>query len=127
MIFPNPRLNAGRNRVVGHVQYEVPSSMESNSNNRWFEVQGEPATEHLYFVISRTPLAGVPTGTQLQTACGANLNNCAWRPAGMVWLPIVARLESATLVSRKNDPGHAQSAVERESATRGIKLPAGRS
>jgi hypothetical protein len=123
MIYPNPRLNAGNNRVMGHVQYEVPSSRESNSNNRWFEVQCEPATEHLFLVVSRTLLAGVPTGTRLLAACGGRLSNCTWRPAEAVWNPIVASLDSPSLISRKHDPGHAQSAVEAESASRGIRLP----
>ncbi|MEJ7709797.1 MAG: DUF4384 domain-containing protein [Pyrinomonadaceae bacterium] len=36
MLFPDPRLDGGTNRVRAHVPCEVPSSREANEQLRWF-------------------------------------------------------------------------------------------
>lgn len=122
LIFPNPRLQNGENRVAAHVLYEMPSSNEPRSENRWFAVQGAAATEHLYLIISRTPLEDVPTGKALVTHCGGKAD-CAWQPEAAAWGSLVAKTDAAVTTSQEAALGQRLALAERHSLERHIGLP----
>jgi len=123
MIFPNPRLNGGDNRIEAHVPIEVPSREEANPVNRWFEVQGEPATEHLYLIITRTPLEGVPTGVKLLAHCRGKSGECAWQPAATAWSQLAAKVDAAVPANQEAGFGQKLATVERQAVERKIALP----
>ena len=126
MIFPDTRLNRGGNLVRAHVPYEIPSSEEASEEMRWFVFKDPPAAERLYIVLTRQPLAGVPTGAALAAYCFEAQNACPWRPAAPVWAQLKAAQEREQVaVSKVNDQGRARTADEREATTRGLGLAAG--
>ncbi|HEY9405744.1 MAG TPA: DUF4384 domain-containing protein [Pyrinomonadaceae bacterium] len=126
MIFPDTRLNGGVNIVRAHVPYEIPSSEEASESMRWFVFKDPPATERLYIVLARQPLAGVPTGAALAGYCFEAQNACPWRPASAVWTEIKAAQEREQVaVSKVKDQGLAQTTDERVATTRGLGLAAG--
>ena len=67
MIFPDARLNGGDNYIRAHVPNEAPSSREADPRFRWFIFDDKAATERIYLIIARKPLAGVPTERELVT------------------------------------------------------------
>jgi len=126
MIFPDTRLNGGANLVRAHVPYEIPSSEEASEAMRWFVFKDPPAIERLYIVLTRQPLAGVPTGAALASYCFEAQNACPWRPASAVWTEIKAAQEREQVaVSKVKDQGLAQTTDERVATTRGLGLAAG--
>ncbi|HZH90051.1 MAG TPA: DUF4384 domain-containing protein [Pyrinomonadaceae bacterium] len=126
MIFPDMRLNGGNNLVRAHVPYEIPSSEEATEEMRWFVFKDPPAVERLYIVLSRQPLAGVPTGATLAGYCFDARHTCPWRPAAAVWTELKSAQEREQVaVSKVKDQGRAQTADERVATTRGLGLAAG--
>lgn len=126
MIFPDTRLNGGSNLVKAHVPYEIPSSQEATEAMRWFVFQDPPAAERLYFVLTRQPLAGVPTGTALADYCFDQQHQCPWHPASAMWTQLKGAQEHEQVaVSRVKDQGRTQTADEREATSRGLGLGAG--
>ena len=53
VLFPNPQINGGRNKVQRFEEYEVPSG-------DWFQMAGEPGSEQIFVFLSREPLATLP-------------------------------------------------------------------
>lgn len=126
MIFPDARLGGGDNLVKAHVPYEIPSSREEREDMRWFIFKDPPAAERLYIVLTRQPLAGVPTGDALAGYCSDAQHICPWRPAPATWTELKGAQEREQVaVSRVKDQGRAQTADEREATTRGLGLGAG--
>lgn len=123
MIFPDPRLNGGNNRVAAHTPYEVPSSREPDPNFQWFWFDKIPATENVYVILTRNPLRGVATGEQLAKFCRSNLDGCPWKPPAEEWARLQSECDIGIVESRNNNFGQALSMVERNSATRGLGLP----
>lgn len=121
MIFPDARLNGGRNAIAAHVPYEVPSSREADPAARWFRFDAKPAIERLHVIVTRTPLADVPTGRALVAWCGARGPACLWRPETGPWTQLVASAGAAREETSATF-GQAQAAVEREAAERGLGL-----
>src|SRR6266852_2321792 len=80
MIYPDPRLDAGDNSVEAHVPIEIPSSEETDERLRWFTFYGNSGNEHLYVVVTREPINGVPTGDDLVGFCGTQKDKCPWHP-----------------------------------------------
>src|SRR5262249_37152713 len=72
MLFPNPRLYRGDNRIKAHVLYEVPSRGEKDQEDRWWVFNDKPATERLYLIMTRELLPLVPTGDMLLAYCRYN-------------------------------------------------------
>jgi hypothetical protein len=91
MLYPSLQLNGGSNDVRAHVRETYPSDMDLA-----FEFVDPPATEHLYVVVSREPLAGVPSGDALEKFCAKNRDDCQWRPSAAQW----ARISAAALDRR---------------------------
>lgn len=126
MIFPDARLDGGNNLVKAHVPYEIPSSREEREDMRWFIFKDPPAEERLYIVLTRQPLAGVPTGDALASYCSDAQHICPWRPAPATWTELKGAQERGQVaVSRVKDQGRAQTSDEREATTRGLGLGAG--
>jgi hypothetical protein len=126
MIFPDARLNGGSNLVKAHVPYEIPSSREATEEMRWFVFKDPPAAERLYIVLTRQPLAGVPTGNALADYCFDKQHTCPWHPASAMWTELKGAQEREQVaVSRVKDQGRAQTNDEREATTRGLGLGAG--
>ncbi|MFY9554018.1 MAG: DUF4384 domain-containing protein [Blastocatellia bacterium] len=125
MIFPDARLNGGDNRIKSHVPYEVPSSRESDVRFRWFYFDATPATERLYFVVTRNALAGVPIGAELVSYCRTSSKGCPWQPLSDVWAVINSSLRAPVHVSSRGVFDEKQTMVERAAIERGLGLPKG--
>jgi hypothetical protein len=126
MIFPDARLKGGNNLIRAHVPYEIPSSEEATEEMRWFVFKDPPATERIYIVLARQPLAGVPTGASLADYCFDAQHTCPWRPASAMWSELRATQgREQVAVSKVKDQGRAQTTDEREATTRGLGLGAG--
>lgn len=83
LLFPNADLDGGSNRLSAHDLETVPS-------NAWFTFDPNPAIERLYIVVSREPLAGVPTGAALVDSCRGKASPCFWKPTAEIWQRITA-------------------------------------
>jgi hypothetical protein len=122
MIYPDPRLDAGDNSVEAHVPIEIPSSEETDERLRWFTFYGNGGNEHLYVVVTREPLNGVPTGDELVGFCATQKDKCPWHPPADVW----ARVSDATKAEVKaitaKTFGQPQSNTEKVATTRGLGL-----
>lgn len=53
VLFPNDRINGGRNAVKRFEEYEIPQA-------DWFMFSGSPGTEQLFVFLSREPLKTLP-------------------------------------------------------------------
>jgi hypothetical protein len=119
MLYPNVQLNHGGNEVRAHVRETYPADLDLA-----FEFDATPATEHLFIVVSREPLAGVPTGDALEKFCAKNREDCYWRPTAAQWVRISAAASDRGIVEAKNTQ-IAQANVEPvmpAALQRGIKL-----
>lgn len=126
MLFPSARLNGGDNAVFAHQPIEVPSRSEPDPINQWFVFDDRPGTEHVYFVVSRLPLAGVPTGKALRAWSSRNGGAAApaWRPTPADWKRIVGEKAAAPAESFDALFGASESDFERDAVMRGLGLPA---
>lgn len=113
MIFPDPQLNEGGNRIKAHVPYETPSREEPG--DWWFFFDKQAATERFYIVVTRQPLVEAPAGEALVAH---------WRPPKNFWNGLLARAGVAR-VSQSQEFGAAQTEIEREAVTRGVELRPG--
>lgn len=118
MIFPDPRLEEGDNFVYAHTVAEVPS--RRNPRFDVFKIAGEPATEHVYFVVSRAPLADVPIGQDLVRYC--KTGSWPWSPEQKAWNLIAQGAAVKTEVSEIADAGAAITAGEQEALARELVL-----
>jgi hypothetical protein len=121
MLYPDARLSGGDNKISAHVPYEVPSSFETDPSRRWFVFDQNPATEHLYVVVSRRPLPGIPTGDDLIAYCNGQLN-CTWKPTEPVWASVKVGLSANVHVSVARNVGQVQTEAEKTATTRGLGL-----
>jgi hypothetical protein len=117
MIFPNPAVDAGRNFVGAHARDFYPTDLSA-----WFEFDEVPATERLYFVVARQPLAGVPTGRDLIGACGGADADCLWKPTPAQWERIMAGAQGRRTLEGRNAQLARLQAPPPGSMTRGIKV-----
>ncbi len=122
MIFPDARLEGGENWVEAHVPMDVPSTVETDERLKWFQFYGNPATEHLFVVLTREPLADVPIAETLASLCSTNKNNCPWHPPADVWTRIQQAAKADVKVVTSNTSGQAQTEKEQEASTRGLGL-----
>jgi hypothetical protein len=125
LIFPNAKLKGGDNHISAHVPYEIPSSAESDETLRWFVFNDTPATERVYILVSRQPLEGVLADKSLVEYCAGKDQTCAWKPTSDQWMTLKGvNSRDVIAVSRARDAGLAQTAAEREAASRGLGLAA---
>jgi hypothetical protein len=124
MLYPDFRLNGGKNWVDAHVPREIPSREEVDPANRWFVFDNKPAIERLYIVVSREPLPAIPTGADLVKYCKQTNVLCPLRMSETNWAEVKLALKSRVVVSKMNVYGQAETTTERESTTRGLGLPA---
>src|SRR5438105_1788302 len=122
MIFPDARLEGGENWIEAHVPIDVPSTVETDERLKWFQFYGNPATEHLFLVVTREPLADVPVGDTLMTLCSTNKENCPWHPSVEVWTRIQQAAKAEVKVVASNTAGLAQTEKEQVATTRGLGL-----
>lgn len=118
MIFPNPLIDDGENQIAAHTRDFVPADMET-----WFEFDAAAATETLYIVVSREPLAGVPAGDDLLRFCAGARHDCYWKPS----IALFEKLKDASRDVRVNEGRNSQLAkLQSPSAvgglTRGLKV-----
>ena len=122
MIYPDPDLDEAGNYIQGHVPVEIPSSMAAEERLKWFTFDQYAGAEKLYFVFTREPLSGVPMEDDLITYCRENAGKCPWSPAPALWDQIKRELNEPIKVAKSDNMGTAQTAGERQGATRGIGL-----
>src|SRR5438477_1227703 len=120
MIFPDARLEGGENWIEAHVPIDVPSTVETDERLRWLQFYGNPATEHLFVVVTREPLADVPVAETLVSFCAANKDNCAWHPPVDVWTRIQNAAKADVKVVTDKMFGQAQTEKEQVATTRGL-------
>lgn len=122
MIFPDARLEGGENWVEAHVPMDVPSTVETDEGLRWLQFYGNPATEHLFVVLTREPLADVPIAETLAALCSANKNDCPWHPPVDVWARLQQAAKADVKVVTSNTSGQSQTEKEQVATTRGLGL-----
>ena len=122
MIYPDPRLDAGDNSVEAHVPIEIPSSEETDERLRWFTFYGNSGNEHLYVVVTREPLNGVPAGDDLVGLCGTQKDKCPWHPSAEVWAQVEDATKAEVKVITARTFGQTQSDKEKVATTRGLGL-----
>ena len=122
MIFPDPRLDAGDNSVEAHVPIEIPSSEETDERLRWFTFYGNGGSEHLYVVVTREPLNGVPTGDDLVGFCATQKEKCPWHPPADVWAQVQDASKAEVKAITAKTFGQTQSDKEKVATTRGLGL-----
>ncbi len=125
MIYPDPRLDAGDNSVEAHVPIEIPSSEETDERLRWFTFYGNSGNEHLYVVVTREPLNGVPAGDDLVGLCGTQKDKCPWHPSAEVWAQVEDATKAEVKVITARTFGQPQSDKEKVATTRGLGLDQG--
>lgn len=122
MIYPDPRLDAGDNSVEAHVPIEIPSSEETDERLRWFTFYGNGGNEHLYVVVTREPLNGVPTGDDLVGFCATQKDKCPWHPPADVWAQVQDATKAEVKAITAKTFGQPQSDKEKVATTRGLGL-----
>ncbi len=122
MIYPDARLEGGENWIEAHVPIDVPSTVETDERLKWFQFYGNAATEHLFVVVTRDPLADVPITDALVSFCGANKDKCPWHPSAEVWTKILQAAKADVKIVTSNSAGQEQSEKEQIATTRGLGL-----
>lgn len=122
MIYPDPRLDAGDNSVEAHVPIEIPSSEETDERLRWFTFYGNGGNEHLYVVVTREPLNGVPTGDDLVGFCATQKDKCPWHLPADVWAQVSDATKAEVKAITAKTFGQTQSDKEKVATTRGLGL-----
>lgn len=121
MLFPNADIDGGANDARSHVRETYPTDV-----NYAFEFDSTPAIEHLYVIVSRTPLEGVPTGAALAELCKKNCGEYGWKPSPELWAKIKSGAAGGgRVIEAKNAPLLAQAKsqpVPSSSLQRGIKI-----
>jgi hypothetical protein len=84
LLFPNAQIDGGANAVRAHARATFPTGPAADVEY-FINVTDPPATEHLYIVFSRRPLADVPAAEALVKFCGKNLEDCVWKPTAAQW------------------------------------------
>lgn len=122
MIYPDAQLDEGYNEIDAHVPFEVPSSEAQEERLRWFTFDQNPASEHLYIVLTRDPLPGVPTSEELVAYCRNTQGGCPWHPTTEMWTQVRKSMSAPVAVNKSKTYGQAQTASEHNASLRGIGL-----
>jgi hypothetical protein len=101
LLFPNVQIDDGTNALQAHARATFPTG--TGADEQYFlNFTDPPATEHLYVVFSREPLAGIPTGEALARFCGTNRNDCVWKPSAALWERIRTGANGRGITEAKN-------------------------
>ena len=122
MIYPDPQLDEAGNYLQAHVPLEIPSSVATEENLRWFRFNEQKGIERLYCVFTREPLGGVPIEDDLLKYCGEGKTQCTWHPSAELWARLQKQFSTPTPVARAQNYGTPQTGAEHQAATRGIGL-----
>ena len=122
MVYPDARLEGGENWIEAHVPVDVPSTVETDERLKWFQFYGNAATEHLYVVVTREPLADVPIADTLVAFCSTNKDKCPWHPSAEVWAKIQEAAKADVKIVTSNTTGKEQTEKEQIATTRGLGL-----
>ncbi len=119
LLFPNAQLDGGANSLQAHARATFPADLSFD-----FRFTDPAAKEHLFVVLSREPLAGVPTGAALVEFCGANTDDCVWKPSAALWEQIRGGAKGGGVTEAKNMQLAQASAppVMPETLQRGLKV-----
>ncbi len=101
LLFPNAQIDGGANAVQAHVRATFPTGASAEVEY-FIDVTDPPATEHLFIIFSRRPLADVPAGQALVKFCGKNLEDCAWKPTAAQWARITDGAKGGRVTEAKN-------------------------
>ena len=101
LLFPNAQIEGGANAVQAHARATFPTGPAADVEY-FIDVTDPPATEHLFIVFSRRPLADVPAGQALVKFCGKNLEDCAWKPTAAQWARILDGAKGGRVAEAKN-------------------------
>jgi hypothetical protein len=101
LIFPHAQIDGGANPVQAHATATFPTG-EDADEKYFVTFEAPPATEHLYVVLSRRPLADVPVGEALVKFCGSDLKGCAWKPTPAQWERIIEGTKGRGVTEAKN-------------------------
>ncbi|MEP7342044.1 MAG: DUF4384 domain-containing protein [Acidobacteriota bacterium] len=118
MLYPDARLEWGKNRIKAHVPHEVPSS----NDGRWFNFSGPDATERFYLVVSRETLPKVLTGDKLLAYSRKNPGDYAWHPPETTWKQLLAQAKAPVRESQGNLLGQVQTQAERDAIRRNVDV-----
>lgn len=118
MLFPSAQLDAGANAAHAHVRETYPADTRYA-----FEFDANAAIEHLYVIVSRRPLEGVPTGDALVAAC-KSCDEYGWKPTAEQWARIKAEAGVGHVIEAKNAQlaQLQKQAVPPTAVQRGIKI-----
>jgi hypothetical protein len=89
MQYPSVRVESGGNALKAHTLETFPTRVATDADSDKYDLEftDPPATEHLFIVFSRRPLADVPTDEALVRFCGKR-KDCAWTPTAAQWARI---------------------------------------
>jgi hypothetical protein len=117
MLFPSAQLDKGANAVEAHARVTFPTDV-----NYAFEFDQNPGDEHLYVVVSRHPLEGVPTGDALVAAC-KSCDEYGWKPTPEEWARIKSGAAGGRVFEAKNAQlAQLQKPVQPVALQRGIRI-----
>jgi hypothetical protein len=122
MIYPDKDLDEAGNYIKAHVPWEIPSSASDEERLRWLVFDEYPGNERLFFVMTREPLKNVPIEDELIAFCSNSSGSCPWRPSTEVWELIQKQMQSPFTTDKNAKYGSAQTAPEKQAATRGLGL-----
>lgn len=122
MLYPDARLAAGTNSVAAHTLVEVPA--RNDPKYQWLKITGAAAVDRVFIVVTREPLPGVPSGTELVRYCDAYKAACPWKPSDTTWGGIVELARESSVVSVARDAGTRQTQAETKAVagTRELEL-----
>jgi len=118
MIFPDPRIRRGQNRLPAHVPLIVPPepAAAAGSSAGWFVFSGPPEPERLFLVFSREPVRGWPHGDELLAYTGGF--QLSWE----LFRQSTAAEAQDVLLRAKRNEGQVLSPGELTSVSRGLTL-----
>ena len=120
MIYPDASLDEAGNYLQAHVPFEIPTSLAAEERLRWFAFDQVAGTEHLFFVFTREPLQGIPIEDDLIAFCRDS--KCPVQPNEEVWAAVQKGMQEPLKTDKTASFGKAESAGERQAATRGLGL-----
>jgi hypothetical protein len=97
MVFPDALIDEGANALQAHTYVTFPTDV-----NQDFAFTPPPATEHLFIVFSRTPLADVPTGEALAEFCRGKGEACTWHLSAAQWERIRNSVKGRRVTEARN-------------------------